>query len=130
MFVYNTNKKGVIAMTIRDRGNIKWTSLMLPEHVKMLRKYINEEYYDIPEPTLDGQQMDEMNIMVLESMEYHFPLQFTLYKHKRLVQLAGYVHFTDHIKHEFRVVDFKEVVHIIPLKQIKNIHKYEKAKDI
>jgi hypothetical protein len=38
-------------MTIRDRGNVKWTSLMLPEHVKALRKYINEDYYDIPEPT-------------------------------------------------------------------------------
>ncbi|GGB53053.1 hypothetical protein [Fictibacillus barbaricus] len=39
-------------MTIRDRENIKWTSLMLPEHVKELRKYLSEEYYDIPERVL------------------------------------------------------------------------------
>jgi hypothetical protein len=60
---------------------------MLPEHVRELRKYLNEEYYDISEPTLDGQQQDEMNILVLESMEFHFPLQFTLYKQKRLITL-------------------------------------------
>ncbi|MFG6494358.1 YolD-like family protein [Fictibacillus sp. UD] len=66
-------------MTIRDRGNIKWTSLMLPEHVKELRKYIHEEYYDIPEPNVDEQQMDNMNELILEAMEFHFPLRFTLY---------------------------------------------------
>jgi hypothetical protein len=113
-----------MVMTIRDRGNIKWTSLMLPEHVKMLRNYINEKYYDIPEPALDEQQMEEMSLLVLESMEFYFPLQFTLYKHKRLAPLAGYVHFVDHI-----IVDFEEVVHIIQLKQVKAIHKYERAKD-
>jgi hypothetical protein len=116
-------------LTIRDRGNIKWTSLMLPEHVRELRKYLNEEYYDIPEPILDGEQMNEMNLLVLESMEFHFPLQFTLYKQKRLIPLEGYVHFVDHIKQEFRVVDFDEYVHHIPLHQIKNIHKYEEARD-
>lgn len=30
-------------MTIRERGTIKWTSMMLPEHVKELRRYIHEE---------------------------------------------------------------------------------------
>lgn len=27
-------------------GNIKWTSLMLPEQVKALRYFFHEEYYD------------------------------------------------------------------------------------
>ncbi|WP_438316447.1 YolD-like family protein [Sporosarcina sp. FA9] len=29
----------------RDRGNIKWTSLMLPEHLLELRKWTNEDTY-------------------------------------------------------------------------------------
>ncbi|MFD1929101.1 YolD-like family protein [Sporosarcina siberiensis] len=29
----------------RDRGNIKWTSLMLPEHLLELRKWTNEDAY-------------------------------------------------------------------------------------
>jgi YolD-like protein len=61
-------------MTIRDRGNIKWASMMLPEHLKELRKYLNEDYYDIPEPTLDEQQLVEINTFILESMEGNIPL--------------------------------------------------------
>lgn len=30
---------------IRDRGNIKWTAMMLPEHVAELRKWMNEDRY-------------------------------------------------------------------------------------
>ncbi|WP_142383755.1 YolD-like family protein [Peribacillus deserti] len=32
---------------------------MLPEHVSMLRKYANEEYYDEREPIIDEQQLEE-----------------------------------------------------------------------
>jgi YolD-like protein len=65
-------------MVIRDRGNIKWTSLMLPKHVKELRRYIHEDYYDIPEPSLDVQQLEQMNDLVLEAMEFNFPLTFVV----------------------------------------------------
>jgi len=35
---------------IRDRGNIKWTAMMLPEHVVKLRKWMDQESYtEIPE---------------------------------------------------------------------------------
>jgi hypothetical protein len=30
---------------IRDRGNIKWTAMMLPEHVVELRKWMDQENY-------------------------------------------------------------------------------------
>ena len=30
---------------IRDRGNIKWTAMMLPEHVVELRKWMDEDNY-------------------------------------------------------------------------------------
>ncbi len=28
---------------IRDRGNIKWTAMMLPEHVKLLREWQEQD---------------------------------------------------------------------------------------
>ncbi|TFI48759.1 YolD-like family protein, partial [Diaphorobacter sp. DS2] len=31
---------------IRDRGRIKWTSMMLPEHVKLLRDWAKEDTYE------------------------------------------------------------------------------------
>ena len=30
---------------IRDRGNIKWTAMMLPEHIAELRNWMDKEHY-------------------------------------------------------------------------------------
>ncbi len=50
---------------IRDRGNIKWTAMMLPEHVALLREW-NESDQDITEPEYDEFELnviaDELNI--------------------------------------------------------------------
>lgn len=43
----------------RDRGKIKWTSLMLPEHLERLREWQAEDDY-IDQPQLD--QLDWDNI--------------------------------------------------------------------
>lgn len=114
-------------MTIRNRGNIKWTSLMLPEHVKELRRYIHEEYYDVPEQSIDEQQMEEMNELILEAMEYNFPLTFIIYKNRRLESIVGNIHFVDSIKMEFRIIDFQDIHHKVSFSKVKAIHKYEKA---
>lgn len=37
---------------VRDRGSKKWTAMMLPEHVKLIREY-TEEQQKIPRPELD-----------------------------------------------------------------------------
>lgn len=116
-------------MTIRDRGNIKWTSLMLPEHVRELRKYIHEEYYDIPEPIIDIQQLEEMNELVLEAMEYHFPLTFVIYQNRRLETLDGYIHHVDSQQLKFRIMGLDQNVHVISYSNVKALHKYEKAMD-
>jgi YolD-like protein len=102
---------------------------MLPEHVKELRRYIHEEYYDIPEPIIDAQQMEEMNELVLEAMEYHIPLSFVLYQHKSLVTFEGYIHYTDLLKKVFRIFDLSDHIQVIPIQKVKAIHKYEKAMD-
>jgi YolD-like protein len=111
-------------MTIRDRGNIKWTSMMLPEHVKELRKYINEDCYDIPEPTLDEHQLEEINSLILEAMELNIPLLFTIYKDKRLKAVRGHIHYIDHIKQELRIYDTENNLHILKITSIKDVQKY------
>jgi hypothetical protein len=116
-------------MTIRDRGNIKWSSLMLPEHVKELRRYINEKYYDIPEPSIDEQQLEEMNALILEAMEYNIPFTFIIYKNSRLIAINGHIHFIDSIKMEIRIVDLDHILHKVSFSKVKAIHKYEKAMD-
>jgi YolD-like protein len=111
-------------MTIRDRGTIKWTSLMLPEHVKLLRQYLNEDYYNIPEPILDEQQLEEINSLILEAMELNIPLSFTIFKDKRLKEVRGHIHYIDHVKHEFRIYDIENTLHILKITSIKDVQKY------
>ena len=43
---------------IRDRGRIKWVTMMLPEHVKLLREY-NESLDKAEKPVLDEQKYEE-----------------------------------------------------------------------
>jgi len=41
----------------RDRGRIKWTALMLPEHIEKLREW-QEEDNKIKRPELDGFELE------------------------------------------------------------------------
>lgn len=43
----------------RDRGTIKWTAMMLPEHVKLLREWHAEDDY-LPEPPHDEYEFEEL----------------------------------------------------------------------
>lgn len=42
---------------VRDRGSKKWVAMMLPEHVKLLREYM-EEQKKTPRPELDEWDLD------------------------------------------------------------------------
>jgi hypothetical protein len=100
---------------------------MLPEHVRELRRYINEEYYNIPEPSLDEQQLEKMNELVLEAMEFNFPFTFVIYKNGRLIAINGYIHYINSVKMEFRILYLDDYVHKISFAKVKTIHKYEKV---
>ncbi|WP_026693854.1 YolD-like family protein [Peribacillus kribbensis] len=108
---------------IRDRGNIKWTSLMLPEHVSLLRKFANEEYYDEPESLNDEQHSEEMDNLIAESMEFTFPLLIQFYRSKRMHVVLGFVHFVDEIKKQLRVLASNGQLHTLTFTSIKNVTK-------
>lgn len=46
------NRAQTIQGDIKDRGNIKWTSLFLPEHVKAMREW-QEDIGKVEKPLLD-----------------------------------------------------------------------------
>ena len=47
-------------MNYRDRGSIKWSSLMLPEHKERLSAWYKEQEY-VTKPELDEQKWEEIN---------------------------------------------------------------------
>ncbi|MFD2974366.1 YolD-like family protein [Peribacillus deserti] len=78
---------------------------MLPEHVSMLRKYANEEYYEESEPIIDEQQFEDVNNLIAESMEFTFPLVIQYYKNKHMNSITGFIHFVDEINRHLRILD-------------------------
>jgi hypothetical protein len=83
-----------------------------------------KDFYDIPEPVNDEQQLDEMSELILEGMEYNKPLSFTVYKNKRLITINGFTHYIDQNKKQLKVIDNNNELQIISFSIHKNVIKY------
>ena len=90
-------------LLIRDRGSKKWVSMMLPEHVKLLKEY-NESLTKVEKPVLDEQKLEEFNETICEAMEFHHSLHFTYYKHGVIKHIEGHVHVVRSIEKELRII--------------------------
>lgn len=91
-------------MEIHDRGTMKWTSLMLPEHVRMLREMWDDtEYKEMP--ILDEQQIAENNLLLQEALEYDLLISIKhYYNHEHVIE-KGYLLGIDGIR---RVIYMEE----------------------
>jgi hypothetical protein len=72
-------KGGRVTLDIKDRGNIKWTSLMLVEHRKKLEELKNSEK-NREKPDLDQQIYEVFNYKVKEAVEKNMKVKITYYK--------------------------------------------------
>lgn len=88
---------------IQDRGSIKWTAMMLPEHVKLLREY-NESLDKVEKPVLDEQKYEEFNEVICEAMEENITLQFTYYQKGEIKKLVGNIHYIDQLKENYELL--------------------------
>ncbi|WP_078545910.1 YolD-like family protein [Litchfieldia alkalitelluris] len=102
---------------IRDRGAIKWTSMMLPEHVKLLRDWAAEDLHQ-QKPELDEQQLEEMNSLMCEAMETGNQLIITYYEQNRHKLLIGTVHHYDEFTQKLHVIDKFNDPHYIAVNQL------------
>src|SRR5699024_11303230 len=67
---------GTVAMKVKDRGTMRWVSLMLPEHVEML----NEVFIEYKEkPVLDEQKMSEIDRTLKYASKHRAPLEMTYF---------------------------------------------------
>jgi hypothetical protein len=99
---------------IRDRGRIKWTSMMLPEHVKMLRDWVKEDGYE-EKREMDEQQLELMNETLSEALEFDQFVTITHYHNRKYEILIGKIHYWDELEHRLHIIDRFEEVHRIPI---------------
>lgn len=107
---------------IKDRGTIKWTAMMLPEHVQSLKNLLVDEE-KIPKPILDEQEIEEIETIILGAMEFNQSLIFQIYDNGFIKYIAGRTQYIDHINKNFRVTDDEQQVHIISFKDLMSVHK-------
>ncbi|MFD2045809.1 YolD-like family protein [Ornithinibacillus salinisoli] len=76
---------------VHDRGSIKWTSLMLPEHVKIL-KDMEKEDRKIIRPILDEQEVEMINQRLVDACIHEEEVRLAIFE-------DGYInHYNGKIK--------------------------------
>ena len=86
-------------MTIKDRGNIKWTSLMLVEHKEKLKK-LKEEEKNREKPELTGDELQRLDYMLREALQEKLEVVINYYRKKRFQEKKGQIVECDSINNE------------------------------
>lgn len=75
---------------IRDRGNIKWNAMMLPEHVKKLREWkVQDEYEEKPE--LDEFTLQDINEQLLIAYTNRYEVELKIWKDRHTYKVTGLI---------------------------------------
>lgn len=109
---------------LRDRGRIKWTAMMLPEHVRLLREWQEEEGHK-KTIEVDEQQLEEWHYLIEEAMGNHLPLLIRFAAQSGAEEALGYVHYVDFNQGMLRFVTKKEAKIWIPFTAIETISQPE-----
>lgn len=87
-------------MSIKDRGRIKWVSLMLPEHREQLEELKRDVEEEIELPLLDEQQLERLNNILLQSIEEGAEVEISFYEEKSIQHIRGRVEGYHSLKRE------------------------------
>lgn len=75
---------------VYDRGNIKWTAMMLPEHVELLQDLNKQQEYK-SKPILDEQQMEFHGFKLAEAANKEKEVWIKYYRNHDFCETVGYV---------------------------------------
>lgn len=109
---------------IRDRGRIKWTSMMLPEHVRLLRDWAKEDQWKEGKK-LDEQKLEELDAIVQWALKYNKKVVLHYYKDHQYETVQGVIHSFDLIEKEVRLIDSTGERWAIPVTSIHQIEGVE-----
>ncbi|WP_026571546.1 MULTISPECIES: YolD-like family protein [Sediminibacillus] len=105
----------------QDRGTIKWTSLMLPEHVEMLNQWYESEK-DVEKPILSSDKLEEMQRTIMQAIEYKQKVSLYFYEAQRIEMLEGFIKGTGMGKLE---IENHEGIEFIPVEAIVDVELIE-----
>ncbi|MDN4608682.1 YolD-like family protein [Sporosarcina highlanderae] len=109
---------------IRDRGRIKWTAMMLPEHVEQLRDWQKEDQHQIRQQP-DEQQMEEWNYQIQEAIERNLSLTVHYWQDQKVKTVKGFVSKINVLEGFFQITFGEGKTYTIPFVNLKSISDFE-----
>jgi len=82
---------------IRDRGNIKWNAMMLPEHVKLLREW-HEKNEDVEKPELDEWALQELSEQLQIAFQNRTQVELKIWEAAHIFTATGIIAKLDDMK--------------------------------
>lgn len=105
-----------IRMNVHDRGTMKWVSLMLPEHVELLK----DVFVERPQkPVLDDQKMQEIDQKLKYGLQHQVHLSITYYREGYYFTLNGKIDRIDQYN-GYIVLENQEGI-LLPLTEIMDV---------
>jgi sugar diacid utilization regulator len=77
-------------MNLKDRGNKKWTAMMLIEHRKKLKE-LKEHENDREKPILDDQEKEAINNKIIQAANKNLKVKIEYHHNKRFHIIIGYI---------------------------------------
>ncbi|WP_307894080.1 YolD-like family protein [Bacillus swezeyi] len=111
---------------LKDRGTIKWTAMMLPEHVSLLRE-LESNHNRVKKPVLDLAQIEDMEMIISEAMEFNKTVQFAVFKPLpflngaetgEIIYIEGKIHYINQQRKLFHVMDSKGDTNFIKFEDV------------
>ncbi|SPT98451.1 YolD-like protein [Lysinibacillus capsici] len=84
---------------LHDRGNMKWTSMMLPEHLKLIKEWKREQFND-KKRELTEWELEEIEQTIQRAFKLQQLVRLTLWNNHKLHNEVGKVTATDTYKKE------------------------------
>lgn len=102
---------------IRDRGNIKWVSMMLPEHVQQLKEFAKETNKQT-KPILDEQAYEQFDTLVYEAWIKKRTLRVTYDDNGTTKTVQGTIARKNELEKQLQMVAEDTTHYKIPLQRI------------
>ncbi|GAA0297541.1 hypothetical protein GGQ92_000365 [Gracilibacillus halotolerans] len=74
---------------VNDRGNMKWASLMLPEHVESLQELFQENR--IKKPILSEDKKEEIEYKLRKAIDTKLSVNITYFTQYKLAKVEGVI---------------------------------------
>lgn len=105
---------------MKDRGAIKWSAMMLPEHKKLLAKIYDEPEY-VEKPILDENKCGEINLILLLAIRESRLVRIKYYQEHTFCKIEGIIKKYISTEKRLKIIDNLDKIMFLDIDQIVDV---------